>query len=118
MYALEATVNLGDYRSQRVDVAFPFGELPEGWTYDHARAWVAAWFRYEVERIVRGAHARGDHYVLFPLDAYVGDSTVVPPEHPALPMPPADPTETSGQARPWEGPLAPNFSEGVETIES
>ena len=100
MYALGAIVNLGDYQSLRVDVAFPFGELPEGWTYEDARAWVAAWFRYEIEKIVRFAHARGDHYVHFPLDAYVADSTVVPPAHPALPMPPATPSETNGQARP------------------
>lgn len=98
MYSLGATVNLGGYQTQRIDVGFPLSQLPEGWTYLHVRAWVTAWFRYEIEQIVRREHARGNFEVCFVLDAAADDKASVPPPHPALPLPPGCPGASAPQA--------------------
>ena len=107
MYSLGATVNLGNYQTQRIDIGFPLSQLPEGWTYLHVRAWVAAWFRYEIERVIRREHERGNCEVSFVLDAEPDDTASIPPAHPALPLPPAYPESPAPQAPGFPCPNAP-----------
>ena len=98
MYSLGATVSLGGYQTQRIDVGFPLSQVPEGWTYQHVRGWVDAWFRYEVGQVIQREQARGNYEVEFPLGDGAEGPASLPPAHSALPLPPGSPWAPAPQS--------------------
>ena len=118
MYSLGATVSLGGYQTQRIDVGFPLSQVPEGWTYQHVRGWVDAWFRYEVGQVIQREQARGNYEVEFPLGDGAEGPASLPPAHSALPLPPGSPwapAPQSGGVSPPQIAADPSAQAGTES---
>ena len=61
MFRRGVTINLGDFQTERVEVAFPFDSLRPNQTFDDAVRWVDTRLRAEIDKVIQREAARGNY---------------------------------------------------------
>lgn len=98
MFRHGVTVSLGDFQSERVEVAYPIEHLRPGESFDDAVRWVDARLRAEIDKIVRREAARGNH-IDPPLIGEAGPASLATPPAVAVTFPPLDQPNVQPQVR-------------------